>query len=170
MKLPNLQSLSSDVTFSELPEGADALLLCDLVREVEGPLLHVARDDKHLDRLSRAVAFFAPGVEIIEIPAWDCLPYDRVSPSHHVVSLRMQGLCRLVGGKFKGDAIILTTVNALMQRVPSREVLKKASFFLRPGEEIGREGFLEYLVANGYVRSPTLLSICNKTGPFPSSS
>jgi transcription-repair coupling factor (superfamily II helicase) len=42
-------------------------------------LLFVARDDVRLAQTSEAVAFFAPDVERLEFPAWDCLPYDRVS-------------------------------------------------------------------------------------------
>ena len=31
-------------------------------------------------QLSRALAFFGPDIQVMEFPAWDCLPYDRVSP------------------------------------------------------------------------------------------
>ena len=27
-----------------------------------------------------AARFFAPLLEVMNLPAWDCLPYDRVSP------------------------------------------------------------------------------------------
>ena len=45
--------------------------------------------------LARALAFFAPEIEVLEFPAWDCQPYDRVSPHAGVVAQRMTALSRL---------------------------------------------------------------------------
>ena len=46
-------------------------------------------------QLAEALAFFAPEIERIELPAWDCLPYDRVSPNPEIVSRRIDTLSRL---------------------------------------------------------------------------
>ena len=40
--------------------------------------LVICRDGPRMAALSRALAFFAPELEVLEFPAWDCLPYDRV--------------------------------------------------------------------------------------------
>ena len=72
-------------------------------------------------QLARALAFFAPEIEINEFPAWDCLPYDRVSPHPGIVAQRMTTLSRLA--RLKGrerPGVVLTTVNAALQRVPPR--------------------------------------------------
>ena len=45
-----------------------------------------ARDDSRMARLAEALAFFAPDAEVLRFPAWDCLPYDRVSPNPELVS------------------------------------------------------------------------------------
>ena len=65
------------------PEGFDALVLSRLVQgqPADGDtaqLVHVARDDARLAKLADAIAFFAPDIEVLLFPAWDCLPYDRV--------------------------------------------------------------------------------------------
>ena len=65
-----------------VPEGYDALVLAERTRAaLRDSTLHVARDELRLTALAEAVAFFAPDIEIITVPAWDCLPYDRVSPN-----------------------------------------------------------------------------------------
>ena len=62
--------------------------------EHPGPLVHVARDDARMARLAEALAFFLPDAEILRFPAWDCLPYDRVSPNPELVSERIATLAR----------------------------------------------------------------------------
>ena len=39
--------------------------------------------------------FFIPSIEALTFPAWDCLPYDRVSPNGEIVSRRIDTLTRL---------------------------------------------------------------------------
>ena len=68
------------ITVCGAPEGFDAqLILAEVARN--GPVLHIARDDKRLAAMQAALAFFAPGLPVFVFPAWDCLPYDRVSPN-----------------------------------------------------------------------------------------
>ena len=68
------------ITVSGTPEGFDAKLL---VAEAEkaGAVLHIARDDKRLAMMRASLQFFAPDLPVFAFPAWDCLPYDRVSPN-----------------------------------------------------------------------------------------
>ena len=101
------------------PEGWDAVLLARRGAEHKGPLLHITRDDARMARLAEALAFFAPDAEVLRFPAWDCLPYDRVSPNPALVSERIATLSRLLEPA-TGQRIVLTTVNALVQRVPPR--------------------------------------------------
>ncbi|WP_428378098.1 transcription-repair coupling factor [Lichenicoccus sp.] len=142
-----------------VPEGFDALLLTSRLAEHDGPLLHVARDDAGLARLADLLAYVSPQTEILRFPAWDCLPYDRVSPNPVIVSERVATLARLVE-KPAHDAprrIVLTTVNALVQRVPPRRTFEGTSLSVRVGESLD-SGFLsELLVANGYHRVDTVM-------------
>ena len=41
-----------------------------------------------MDDLEGYVKFFIPDLEVLKIPAWDCLPYDRVSPNPAISSQR----------------------------------------------------------------------------------
>ena len=112
------------------PEGWDAFLLARRRGEFSGPVLHVTRDDARMARLAEALAFVVPEAEVLRFPAWDCLPYDRVSPNPALVSERIATLARLLE-KPTRPRIVLTTVNALVQRVPPRSAFAGASLELR---------------------------------------
>ena len=139
-----------------VPEGADALVLADLARQSGGrDILHVARDGNRLQRLIEALQFFAPGREVIGVPAWDCLPYDRLSPHADIVSQRLDALSRLSRGKRPASParIVIVSVGALLQRVPPRSVYAQAGYRLKPGDKIDLSEFTSYLSDNGYGRS-----------------
>ena len=138
------------------PEGFDALLLARRRAEHRGSLVHVARDDARLARLAEAIAAFAPDVELLRFPAWDCLPYDRVSPNAEIVSERIATLARLIEPGTK-PRILLTTVNALVQRVPPRDAFRGAAMTLRQGRDAPLEAILTFLEANGYNRAGTVM-------------
>ena len=139
-----------------VPEGFDALILAERRAGHAGPVLHVARDDARMARLAEALAFFAPGIEQLRFPAWDCLPYDRVSPNPEIVSERIATLARLTEAPAR-PRIVLTTVNALLQRVPPRGVFEGASFTLREGGSMALEHVTAFLEANGYGRANTVM-------------
>ncbi len=138
------------------PEGFDAVLLARRNTEFSGPLLHVARDDARMARLAEALAFFAPGVEILQFPAWDCLPYDRVSPAAELVAARIATLSRLLAEPGV-SRIVLTTVNALVQKIPPRAVFDGASLNLAVGGTIKSATLARFLEANGYGRAGTVM-------------
>ena len=138
------------------PEGWDAFLLAQRRREHAGNVLHVTRDDARMARLAEALAFVMPEAEILRFPAWDCLPYDRVSPNPALVSERIATLARLLE-KPTGPRIVLTTVNALVQRVPPRSAFTGASMDLTVNGQVKPEKLAEFLEANGYGRAGTVM-------------
>src|SRR5712672_3282076 len=97
----------------------------------------MCRDGPRMTSLGRALAFFAPDIDVLEFPAWDCLPYDRVSPHAGIVAQRMTALSRLA--RLKGrdrPSVQLTTVNAALQRVPARMLVATQSLSAAPGNVI----------------------------------
>ena len=138
------------------PEGFDALLLARRAAEHPGPLLHATRDDSRMARLAEALAFFAPHAEVLRFPAWDCLPYDRVSPNPELVSQRIATLARLIEAP-QAPRIVLTTVNALVQKVPPRHIFRGSSRVLKRGGSVQPEELARFLEANGYGRAGTVM-------------
>ncbi len=138
------------------PEGWDAFLLAQRQREYSGPVLHVTRDDARMARLAEALAFAMPEAEILRFPAWDCLPYDRVSPNPALVSERIATLTRLLD-KPTGPRFVLTTVNALVQRVPPRSAFAGARLDVNVNGQVKPEELARFLEANGYGRAGTVM-------------
>ncbi|HKW54744.1 MAG TPA: transcription-repair coupling factor, partial [Stellaceae bacterium] len=145
------------VTIAGAPEGHDAFVLGELARRVPGTLLHVCRDDGRMARTAAALAFFRPEIETITLPAWDCLPYDRVSPNAEIMSRRIDALTRLVEPPPSGaHRIVLTTVNAALQRVPPRSLFRDRVLKLGRGGRIALDRLTGFLGRNGYSRTDTV--------------
>jgi len=145
-------------------DGAEGLVAADLARAIAAgaapppiSLAVVCRDGSRMAMLARALAFFAPDIEVLEFPAWDCLPYDRVSPHPAVVAQRMITLARLARVKSRErPAIVLTTVNALLQRVPPRRTLARQSLSAAPGNLLPMSSVTAWLELNGFNRASTV--------------
>ncbi|HVL20723.1 MAG TPA: transcription-repair coupling factor [Amaricoccus sp.] len=137
------------------PEGFDARYLAEVIARADGPVIHVARDDARLANLRAALRFFAPELPVLAFPAWDCLPYDRISPNPEIAARRMATLAALARG-FGLPSAILTTVNAATQRLPARDVLAVASFVAEVGGRVDEAGLRAYLVRMGYSQTPTV--------------
>ena len=145
-------------------DGAEGLVLADLARAIaaraDAPatsLLVVCRDGPRMAALARALGFFAPDIEALEFPAWDCLPYDRVSPHAGFVAQRMTALSRLA--RIKGrdrPSVLLTTVNAALQRVPARNLVARQSLSVAPGNVLAMAGITQWIELNGFVRASTV--------------
>src|ERR1051325_4427902 len=165
MKSPaELLGLGRALTLSGVADGAAGLIVADLVRAIAArpnapatSLVAVCRDGPRMAQLSRAIAFFAPEIEISEFPAWDCLPYDRASPHPGIVAQRMTTLSRLarLQGREK-PGVVLTTINAALQRVPARSVIATQSLSAAPGNMLAMDGVIQWLELNGYNRAATV--------------
>ncbi len=146
------------VIVSGAPEGIDGKVAGEIARLAEDRLVvHVARDDQRASMIGEAISFFAPGVNIIQFPAWDCLPYDRVSPVADILARRMSALTQLAAGKVEKPAVVLTTANAIVQKVPPRDVIRSASFEAQPGNRVDTKELQEYLAINGFSRTGTVV-------------
>jgi len=152
------------VTLAGIADGAEGLVVADLARAIAAgekpPAISVAvvcRDGGRMAMLSRALGFFAPDIEVLEFPAWDCLPYDRVSPHAAIVAQRMMTLARLA--RIKGrehPAVLLTTVNAVLQRVPARDLVGTQALSAAPGNILPMAGIVQWLELNGFNRAATV--------------
>jgi transcription-repair coupling factor (superfamily II helicase) len=152
------------LTLAGVPDGAEGLVIADLARAIAAgknapaiSLAVVCRDGARMAAASRALSFFVPDIEVLECPAWDCLPYDRVSPHPAVVAQRVMTLARLarVTGR-EHPAVLLTTVNAVLQRVPERAVIAKQSLSVASGNVAPTANIIQWLELNGFNRAATV--------------
>jgi len=147
------------VVLAGAPDGRDALAVAELIRAFpEREILVVARDEGRMARLGEALAFFAPEVEVLPFPAWDCVPYDRVSPHVEGVARRIETLARLAArDPTSPGVVVLTSVSALAQRVPGRETLARTSLSLAPGTRIATDALVATLARLGFTRADTVM-------------
>jgi transcription-repair coupling factor (superfamily II helicase) len=157
-----LLSAGGSLTFTRLPDGFDAFVLADLTRSLKEVmedrpvvLVHVARDGQRARALREVLAFAAPEIEALSLPAWDCQPYDRVSPNAEITGRRMIALSRLARSRtsLSRPRILSTTVNAMVQRVPPKAWLASASFSAAPGNAIAMNDLIGWLESNAFQRA-----------------
>jgi transcription-repair coupling factor (superfamily II helicase) len=152
------------LTLANVAEGAEGLVISDLARAVAArakrsavSLAVVCRDGPRMQQLARALEFFAPDLPVMQFPAWDCQPYDRVSPHAGTMAQRVTTLARLarLAGTDK-PLIVLTTVNAAVQRVPARGTVAAQALSVAPGHVVPMDSIVAWLEHNGYSRSSTV--------------
>ena len=144
------------ITIGGAPEGYDARLILKELESSGGPVVHVARDDKRLAAMQAALCFFAPDVPVLTFPGWDCLPYDRISPNADISAARMATLATLAQG-LSAPFVVLTTLNAVTQRVPARDLLKESAFVARVDYRVDEAALRGFLVRMGFTQAPTVM-------------
>ncbi|UCH76163.1 MAG: transcription-repair coupling factor [Rhodospirillales bacterium] len=119
------------------------------------PILHIARDDSRMVSVARDLGFVTPDLDVRTFPAWDCLPYDRVSPNAEIIARRLDLLSRLAQGGAT-PSIVVTTVSAVLQKLPPREALADAILSLEVGGQIPQGQLLSFFADAGYRRAATV--------------
>lgn len=140
-----------------VPDGAVAFLLRQRLAEHEGTLVHVAHDDAALASLADMLGWLMPEVTVLRFPAWDCLPYDRISPNPSIVAERAATLSHLLEPRPKTGRIVLTTIHAMLQRVPPRAAFAGQTIHVKVGDTLDATSLAERLVGNGYSRVDTVM-------------
>ena len=153
--LQKILKAKAPLTLSGVPAGFQPWLLADIARAATTRAVFVASDEQLMRAVADTAHYFAPEIELIEIPAWDCLPYDRASPSLRTASARLAGLHALQA-KPKGPQLVLTTLNALTQRTLTPFRVRQLVARLAPKERIAITRLADMLQSNGYVRTDTV--------------
>lgn len=148
------------VVIDEVVEGFQPFALVRLVEETGGPVMFVARDGQKIDDLEQAIGFVSPGLPVLQVPAWDCLPYDRVSPGQGVSARRLAALGRLAALRENPHpAVILTTANAVMQKLPPRKAFEGELITVKPGQRVDMDKLIRHLEKNGFERVTTVRDV-----------
>ncbi|MBF0626280.1 MAG: transcription-repair coupling factor [Magnetococcales bacterium] len=136
-----------------------------MARDSDKPLVLVAPAAGEAEALFRELLFFlqdAPTLpDLLHFPAWEVLPFEPLSPFGPLVAERIATLFRLAQMSREGPirsedaqghnrAVVVTTPNALMQRLPPREMLTRHGFSVAVGDQLNLTAFRSYLVEAGY--------------------
>ena len=139
---------------SGAPEGFDAIIVQK--EALSGGVIHVARDAGRLRAMQASLAFFAPDLPVFIFPAWDCLPFDRVSPNADISATRLASLASFINTMPK-NYVVLTTLSGACQRVPARATLKNAVFHASVQSRVDEKALRAFLVRMGFVQTPTVM-------------
>ena len=153
--IQKILSAKKPMTLAGAPAGFLPWLSADLARAAKGRAVFIAPDEAAMRHIVDAAHYFAPELETLSFPAWDCLPYDRSSPSLRSTSERLATLHALQQ-KAKRPQLLVTTVNAATQRTLSPFRIRQLVARLAPGERIDLDRLTALLQANGYVRTDTV--------------
>ncbi|XBQ15889.1 MAG: transcription-repair coupling factor [Oceanicaulis sp.] len=155
-ELEKLARSPETLTVCGAPDGYDALIFTDLVRTRGGIAMFVASDEARARAFESACAFFAPEIARLRLSAWDCQPYDRISPSPRTAARRAGGLHRLASYSGEAPLIVVTTVNSVLQRCAPKEAMAGGGLRATPGGTLDIEDLKTHLAANGYARTGTV--------------
>jgi len=138
---------------SAIPQGAWPYYAASIA--ATRPVLLVVRNETVLTQLAAAAKYFAPDVPVVTLPAWDCSPYDRVSPHPAVTAERLAALTTLAGYR-GGGVLILATASALVQKLPPLHTFRQQALVLQKGGKVQIEALKATLIAQGYRMTPTV--------------
>ncbi len=158
--LQHIAKAGKPLTLAGAPVGFLPWLMADLARaasstKVGARAVFIAADEAEMRSVADSVHYFAPELRIIQLPAWDCLPYDRSSPSLRSSSERLAALSALQA-KPKGPELLVTTLSAATQLTLTPFRIRQLTARLAPGERVDRDRLAQMLTANGYVRTDTV--------------
>ncbi|MEM6462351.1 MAG: transcription-repair coupling factor [Pseudomonadota bacterium] len=149
----------SSLTLGNVPSGAEPWILARAAKRGR-PAVFVMSDGQRMADIEQNLGFVAPDLPVLSIPGWDCLPYDRVSPSADVAAMRLSALGRLVSLQDASiPLVVLISINALMQKVPPRSELNQMGFVARPGNQVKMDDLVRRMETNGFSRVPTVREV-----------
>ena len=147
---------SNHIRIGGAPEGFDARLILNEIDRSHNSVIHIVTDDQRLVELTNALTFFDPKIPVISFPAWDCLPYDRISPNVNIAAARMSTLAALSNETLPKTFVLLTTLNAATQRIPARDYVKRATLIATVGDRVTECELREFLAKAGFSRTSTV--------------
>ena len=134
-----------------VPEAARALVTAGLSRLTKRrPIVLAVPTSTEAERLARDLGLFLGDDRVELFPAWETLPFERVSPGVETMGRRLRALWRLHDAERTPD-VVVASVRALVQRL-GPHVDDVAPVALRPGMQIDRDDLVGDLVAAGYRR------------------
>lgn len=135
---------------TRLPAGLVATRLAAALKDAGQPTCYVALSESAAAEIAAAVSALFPDLPLLVLPPWDCLPYDRLPPSPHCMGRRMDAL-RIWRGPGDASRLLVTSLEAMLQRVPPATVIEGSKFDLAVGTPFDRKAFSEFVRQAGYI-------------------
>lgn len=131
------------------PPAAIAWRLASALDAAKSDLIYVATSERRAEETATALLAFAPDCDVLVLPPWDCLPYDRAAPSSDSMGRRMAVLQRLLEPSDR-QRLLVTSADAVVQRLPPQAVVDGQHFSVTAGEPFDRQAFEAFAARTGY--------------------
>ena len=138
-------------TITSVADGYEAFILQNRV-SAEKPLRYIASNGTNLAQTAHMLSYLNPQLKVMEFPAWDTVPYDRVSPNSTIMAKRIETLSAILFNDGKKPLIIVSSIGAIMQKLPPAKIFRNAQKKIKVGGKLDFDAFLHYAAINGYNR------------------
>jgi len=132
------------------PPGLVAVRLSAILKGSGRSICYLALSEESASDIAEVFIALFPEVQLVVLPPWDCLPYDRVPPSRHCMGRRMDAL-RIWNTPSDAPKLMLTSLDAALQRIPPADVIADSNLELVVGEDFDRDAFSDFIQRTGYV-------------------
>lgn len=136
-------------TLSSVPNGYDAFVLAEIAKSSKTDILYIVSNGRMLEQTANTLRFIYPELEILKFPAWDTVPFDRVSPNSNILSQRIKTLSSILRQP-TGKRIIITSIGAAIQKLPPKKIFLNTQKTFKIGGKLNFNDFIHYAAINGY--------------------
>jgi len=172
--LQNQELISCETLFGMLPErdrgiecigfsGSEkAYLISKIYLQLRTSILVIVSSSKEGERLLEDLVFFTGNLEvpILFFPPYNILPFKFLSYHNETAGHRLSVLYRLL--ETGVPSIVVTTVDALLQKIIPKQEINRYAELVIAGEEIDRDHLIAKLIAGGYAKT----AIVEEPGDF----
>ena len=152
------KNLKKTETFYNIPKGYEIFEILKNTSDNEN-LVYIVKDDKKLKETLNFFDFFYPQIEYLKFPAWDTLPYDRLSPNKNILAERMKTLNELVHSNGEKRKILITTLNAVIQKTLPFKMIKENFYFFKSGQTFSQKELIKIFEKFGYKKQPYVATV-----------
>ncbi|MFV0523010.1 MAG: transcription-repair coupling factor [Acidimicrobiales bacterium] len=140
-------------TVLAVPDPARALAVAALARASERrPVVVAVPTTTEADRLVADLSTVLEPDDVASVPAWETLPFERISPSIETMGQRLRTLW-LLADPVRHPRLIVTPIRAMVQQLsPGAEDLDPV--IVGVGDQIDSDDLVRRLVSLGYRREP----------------
>ena len=145
-----------------LEESAKAYLILRIYQKHKGPIFLLTPSQKYAERLLEDLKFFAGNDEsgLLYFPPYNILPFKFLSYHNETAARRIRTLYHLIEDDV--PSIVVTTVEALLQKIIPRKEISNFAELIMVDEEIERDDLMEKMIFGGYTRT----AIVEEPGDF----
>jgi transcription-repair coupling factor (superfamily II helicase) len=114
-----------------------------------GQYLVITETSQKMQDMYLDLSCVIPEQELYMLPPWETLPYEFVSAPEKIEKERITSLYRILSGQ---PSVIVTSIEAVIRKIPGRDFFLKKGLVLEKGEEYPFEDIIDTLVTYGYSR------------------